>query len=571
MTPPAHPGTMARPPDEALAETPAPRADVAPLPVTDGTAPFGHHLGELVAITRFLARLPGFLRRPLGPGEARRILGQRLAARERDFLDLVRRTVYGRDDSPYRALLVAAGCAYEDLAALVTREGLEAALRAIAREGVYLTLDELRGRRPIVRGRIELDVDPGRFVNPLTQPHFAIRSSGSRGRVGALGISLDYVRDVAVDYGLVIDARGGRDWSHAIWGVPGGAALNQILRFAAFGAVPARWFVQIDADRARLPARYAWSARALVWAGRLAGVPLPASTYAPSEEPAPILAWLADVLRAGRVPHLFAFPSMAVRLCRAAQRAGVDLRGVQLTIGGEPVTAARVREITRAGVTLAAHYGSIETSTIGYGCLRPASAGELHLFHDLTATVQAPGLAGVSSETLLMTSLRPTAPLILINASLGDQARLGPRPCGCPLEALGWTTHLQALGSDQKLTAGGMAFLAGDLLRVLEEVLPARLGGGPLDYQLIEEETADGRARLRLLIDPRVGPLEPQRVAEVFYTAVGLGTSTDQVMSLTWQDGGLLEVERRAPEVRGGKIRHLRRPGAARSDRPAER
>jgi hypothetical protein len=88
MTPPAHPGTMARPPDEALAETPAPRADVAPLPVTDGTAPLVHHLRELVAITRFLARLPGFLRRPLGPGEARRILGQRLAARERDFLDL---------------------------------------------------------------------------------------------------------------------------------------------------------------------------------------------------------------------------------------------------------------------------------------------------------------------------------------------------------------------------------------------------------------------------------------------------------------------------------------------------
>ena len=102
MTPAAHLGTMARPPDAAHADTPAPRADVAPLPASaaDGTAPLGDRLGELVASMRFLARLPGFLRRPLGPGEARRILGQRLAARERDFLHLVRRTVYGRNDSP---------------------------------------------------------------------------------------------------------------------------------------------------------------------------------------------------------------------------------------------------------------------------------------------------------------------------------------------------------------------------------------------------------------------------------------------------------------------------------------
>ena len=518
----------------------------------------GRLLGEIFTASRFLVRLPRFLRRPVDRAEAQRILGRRLARREADFLDLVRRAVYESRNSPYRLLLRAAGCEYGDLARLVTEDGLEAALRAIARRGVYLTLDELRGRRPVTRGSVEILVDAGRLANPLTSAHFPIRSSGSRGGSAGLGLSLEYVRDVAVDYGLAIDARGGRSWQHAIWGVPGGAALNQVLRFAAFGAVPVRWFLQIDADRARLPARYAWSARALVWAGRLAGVAVPAPVHATAEDPAPIIEWLAGVLGAGQVPHLFAFPTAAVRLCQAARLAGVDLRGAQLTIGGEPITEARMSEIARAGVTTAAHYGSIETSTIGYGCLAPAFPDELHLFHDLTAVVQTDGLPGVPAETLLMTSLRTAAPLILLNASIGDQAVMGPRPCGCPLEALGWTTHLHTVGSDQKLTTAGMAFLAADLLRVLEEVLPARLGGGPVDYQLMEEETVDGRPRLRLLIHPRVGPLDPALVADVFFTAIGRGTGAARVMSLTWQDGDLLQIERRAPEPRGGKIRHLR-------------
>jgi hypothetical protein len=35
---------------------------------------------------------------------------------------------------------------------LVRRDGLEDALRALYRAGVYLTVDEFKGRRPIVRG-----------------------------------------------------------------------------------------------------------------------------------------------------------------------------------------------------------------------------------------------------------------------------------------------------------------------------------------------------------------------------------------------------------------------------------
>ena len=37
-----------------------------------------------------------------------------------------------------------------------------------------------------------------------------------------------------------------------------------------------------------------------------------------------------------------------------------------------------------------------------------------------------------------------------------------------------------------------MTFLDSDVIRVLEEVLPARFGGGPTDFQLVEQEDDDG-------------------------------------------------------------------------------
>lgn len=104
-----------------------------------------------------------------------------------------------------------------------------------------------------------------------------------------------------------------------------------------------------------------------------------------------------------------------------------------------------------------------------------------------------------------------------------------------------------------------MTFLDADLIRALEEVLPARFGGGPTDYQLAEEETEEGHPRLRLLVHPAVGEIDPVAVAQAFLTAISPGSGVERVMGLLWRDAGFLQVERGAPEAsRGGKILHLR-------------
>jgi hypothetical protein len=99
--------------------------------------------------------------------------------------------------------------------------------------------------------------------------------------------------------------------------------------------------------------------------------------------------------------------------------------------------------------------------------------------------------------------------------------------------------------------------------RVLDETLPARFGGSAVDYQLREDEGEGGVARLRLLVHPRVGPLDPAAVADAFLEALGRGSGAERVMELAWRDARVLRVERRPPEsTASGKIHHLRQPGA---------
>jgi hypothetical protein len=87
------------------------------------------------------------------------------------------------------------------------------------------------------------------------------------------------------------------------------------------------------------------------------------------------------------------------------------------------------------------------------------------------------------------------------------------------------------------------------VVRALDETLPARFGGGPGDYQLVEDEGADGARRLRLLVHPGVGPIDPRAVAEAF------GSGLDR-----WPVRGFLAVERRVPlATRVGKVLHVHR------------
>jgi hypothetical protein len=115
-----------------------------------------------------------------------------------------------------------------------------------------------------------------------------------------------------------------------------------------------------------------------------------------------------------------------------------------------------------------------------------------------------------------------------------------------------------------------MTFLDVDVVRVLEDVLPARFGGAPTDYQLLEEETEAGQPRLRLLVRPSVRLDDEAAVVDAFLSAVG-ANDAGRVMQRQWREAGWVRVERHAPyTTSNGKILHLHRRGPDQATLPRE-
>ena len=104
-----------------------------------------------------------------------------------------------------------------------------------------------------------------------------------------------------------------------------------------------------------------------------------------------------------------------------------------------------------------------------------------------------------------------------------------------------------------------MTWLDVDVIRVLEETLPARFGGEPTDYQLLERsDDESGRPALRLRVHPRLGSIDDRAVVDAFLDAIGSGDGGERLMGLQWRRGGVLAVEREPPARTGsGKILHL--------------
>jgi len=524
-------------------------------------------LSDLALGARFLAGLPRFLHGRVDGENAGQVIKNRLLSRENSFLDLARRTLFDRPGSPYGRLLDRAGCRYADLEKIVRADGLEEALRRLFQEGVYLTVEEYKGRRDVVRGSFRFRADPGQLRNPFSRFHVPVQSSGSRSDRTPIVIGLDHIAACAVNACLFLYLHGGRHWEVADWEVPGGGALFRLLKFSRFGKRPARWFSHVNPSSPGLHPRYKWSARWLRWGSLFAGTPLPGVRHVSIEDPLPIARWMSDVLARQGTPLLFTFPSSAVRLVEAAHRSGLNLAGAKFLVGGEPITSARLEVVRNAGAELFPRYGSIECGPIGYGCFYAPHPDEIHVHQDLFALIQAGSAgqpAGLPPRGLLLTTLSPTAAFVFLNVSMGDEAEMEQRPCGCPLESQGFRVRLHTVRSFEKLTGGGMTFFDTDVIRLLEEVLPSRFGGAATDYQLLEEEGSRGEPILSLLVHPRLGSVDEAEVGRAFLESLGTGDGVSKIMGLNWRASNILRVVRQPPVSTGsGKILHLavKRPG----------
>lgn len=111
-------------------------------------------------------------------------------------------------------------------------------------------------------------------------------------------------------------------------------------------------------------------------------------------------------------------------------------------------------------------------------------------------------------------------------------------------------------------------FMGSMLYELIEETLPARFGGGPLDYQLAEEEE-DGVAKVKIVVSPRIGPIDEDAVKEAVMGAIRFSGPSNR-MADSWEHAETLRVERREPySTAASKLLPLHVLSAAEQKEPA--
>ena len=145
----------------------------------------------------------------------------------------------------------------------------------------------------------------------------------------------------------------------------------------------------------------------------------------------------------------------------------------------------------------------------------------------------------------------------MLNVESGDYAVMERRECGCGTLPPSFDTHLHTIRSYEKLTSEGMSLLGCDLLTLVEQVLPARFGGYPTDYQFVEHEEA-GLPKVSLVVRTSVGDLDAARVAETVLAFMRRNGPANALTATLWDQGHTLEVLRGDSLVTpGGKIQPL--------------
>jgi hypothetical protein len=505
---------------------------------------------KLGTYARFLRALPGYFSTRITLDDAKAIIQQRLERREEGFLELIEHRILDNPRSPYIPLLKLAGAELGDLRNMVRQKGLEPTLLALREAGVYLTYEEFKGRQPIVRDGQVIEAGPHAFDNPFLSAFFEAQTGGSSGVPTRVSISQHNLIDGAPEEMLYYDAHGLLDAPTALWRLilPAGDGMSIVLTSAYFGHVPQKWFWQGTTRSTGSSLMWRLQTYGIILFVRLLGVPAPWPQQVPLDQALTIARWAVQAVRQYGACVVNTYPSMALRASVAAQEQGLDLTGVTFMGAGEPPTEAKVRGITRSGAHWIPHYAMTEIGVVALGCVQPADGNDVHLLKDKVGLIQYPRpLPGsdIDVDTFYFTTLLGSTPKVMLNTEVDDFGVIEMRHCGCPLEALGYTEHIRHIRSFSKLTAEGMTIHGPIMVRVLEEVLPSRFGGTPLDYQLVEEQDDQGFTRLNLLVSPSV-PIEDEKaVLEVVLRE--LGAPEPNVAPSVWEQAQTLRIKRAQP------------------------
>jgi hypothetical protein len=501
---------------------------------------------------QFPLALRRFLQTSLTLAEAQNIIHERMAHREENFLRIVERSIFNYPRSPYLPLMKMAGCDFSDLRALVNQKGLEGALRELREEGVYVTYEELKGRKPITRGRLTLPVTPRDFDNPFARRDFTAESSGSTGLATKVNQDLDSLADATPALLLSLKVHHASDAPIGQWSpfLPG-PGFRGVFQLARAGKPLLKWFAPGGWRDSKYWMRYALATLYMNFWMRRLGYRVPSPEIVRPERAIVVARWIAETLRTSGACVLITGVSRAMRVCLAAEQAGLDLTGAVFRVGGEPLTPAKADAIRRVGARLISVYSMTESGhPLALDCANSTDVSDMHVAKDALALIThdyAVPSAGITVPAINLTSLLDTAPKLLLNAQIDDYGVVEERSCGCEYETYGYSTHLSDVRSYSKLVSEGATLMGNDMVRILEQVLPARFGGSPLDYQILEEEDERGFTVLDLVISPRVDIADERKVIEVVLDGLSRSSPMADAARTVWQNAASIRIKRQEP------------------------
>jgi phenylacetate-coenzyme A ligase PaaK-like adenylate-forming protein len=517
-------------------------------------------LERLAIDFRYVTELAGYLRHTMTLAEARASIEQHLAARDESFLDILDRAVYARPESPYYKLLAHAGAELGDLRRQVRQDGLEATLDKLYDAGVYVSSEEMKGRRPIQRNGLDIAVTAADFDNPLDgRPHLIGSSSGSTGQVITFRTSLQSIEAAAVDT-LISTVMQFGDRPLGYWSTGG---VLSLLWYLKIGCPPKKLYFTHKQPWTSAGIRQKALLNYTRFISGVFGQHVVSPEFAARDEAIKIARWMAEMTANGTPAVMLAHANPAVRICNAARENGLALSGSLFFVYGEPFTSPKAAALASVGAEARVSYPMSEVGgIIGVTCEHATALDDVHFFTHRLAVIQrqrevAPGEA---VGALVYTTVHPANPKLMLNADSGDYAVMSNRACDCLMGQMGLNTHLSSIRSYEKLTSEGTTFIGSRLYELVEEILPARFGGGINDYQLLEEEQESGLSQVSILVSPRVGEVdEAAVVATVLET---LESSHEggggETMAKMWRQAGTLRVVRREPfETRSSKVMPL--------------
>jgi hypothetical protein len=347
--------------------------------------------------------------------------------------------------------------------------------------------------------------------------------------------------------------------AHAVYEPVLAGRMVRVLLNGKVGIPLDRWFALNVASHGALEARFHYlNARVVARMGSWYGPGIARPEYLPPGDLEPILHWIVENRRQGKRCCIATVISNATRIARKALQAGIALQHVTFVTGGEPLTQAKKRVMEEAGAYIALHYGPGGVYGGALACGTPDFIDEMHVPTTMFTLLEHPkprDYGGRLVQPLMQTTTHQVAPRFFINVENGDYATMISRDCGCLLEKVGFTQHIHTVRSFEKMTGEGMNYSAADLFDLLENTIPSEFGGGPGDYQLVEEEDERGQTRLTLVVHPEVGELDNEKLLSRLQVGLAQGTRNHRFISKIWQDAGAFRIKRELPHPSArGKI-----------------